>query len=59
MKKRIALFTAVLLLFCLLTGCGEKPSTETSVPDIVKKTNGGEKWQTKILTTKRKIIERN
>ena len=48
MKKRIALFTAVLLLFCLLTGCAEKPSTETSVPDIVKKTNGGEKWQTKI-----------
>ena len=48
MKKRIALFTAVLSLFCLLTGCAEKPSAETSVPDIVKKTNGGEKWQTKI-----------
>ena len=44
MKKVITLSLTTIVLSCVFTGC----SNHNEVPDVVKKTNGGEKWETKI-----------
>lgn len=44
MKKIISLLLLSALFLSLLAGC----SQESAVPEVVKKTNGGEKWETKI-----------
>lgn len=44
MKKVITLLLTTIVLSCVFTSC----SNHNEVPDVVKKTNGGEKWETKI-----------
>ena len=44
MKKVIILLLTTIVLSCVFTSC----SNHNEVPDVVKKTNGGEKWETKI-----------
>lgn len=44
MRRICSCFLVKMLLRCLFTGCSGKKR----VPDVVKNTNGGEKWETKI-----------
>ena len=44
MNRKVSFLVAALMSFCLLTGCANK----SEVPDVVKNTKGGEKWETEI-----------